>query len=374
MKYLIQSYSQLPITIVKGKGSFVWDKNNKKYLDFYGGHAVCIIGHSPKKVVAAINKQSQKLLFYSNIVRTLPQELIAKKLAETLLPEKYSLYFSNSGSEANETAIKIARKYTEKKHIISFTNSFHGRSITNLSVTGISSYHQFSPDLREHSTFAELGNIDSVKKALTKDTAAIICEPIQSMGGINMAAKKFYQELSSLCKKNNIVLIFDEIQTGLGRTGEFWFSDIVGVKPDIITCAKGLASGLPIGATIVKEKIANSIKSGEQGTTFGGGPVVCSAALATVQEIKKIKNVKEKSEYIKKTLTKNPAIKKIHGMGLLLGIELQNEQPELINKCLKQGLIIGNSSKKTVFRIMPPLNITYKEIDLFLKIFLNSLS
>ena len=252
MKYLINTYSQLPLEIVKGKGSFIWDKNGKKYLDFYGGHAVCIIGHCPKKVTKAIVSQSQKLLFYSNIVKTLPQEILAKILAQTLLPEKYQLYFSNSGSEANETAIKIARKHTGKNHIISFEDAFHGRSITNLSVTGIKSYHQFDPNLLNYTSFAKLGDINSVKKAFNKDTATVICEPIQSMGGINMADKKFYKELADFCKQNNLILIFDEIQTGLGRTGKFWFCDILGVKPDIITCAKGLASGLPISATIVK--------------------------------------------------------------------------------------------------------------------------
>lgn len=373
MKYLINTYSQLPLEIVKGKGSYIWDKKGKKYLDFYGGHAVCIIGHSPKKVIQAINKQSQKLIFYSNIVRTLPQESLAKILAETLLPEKYQLYFSNSGSEANETAIKIARRYTGKTHIISFEDAFHGRSITNLSITGIKSYHQFNPNLLDYTTFAKLGDIKSVIKAYAKDTAAIICEPIQSMGGINMANKKFYLELSKFCRKNNLVLIFDEIQTGLGRTGKFWFSDILGIKPDIITCAKGLASGLPISATIVKEKIANTIKNGEHGTTFGGGPAICSAAIATIKEIKKIKDVSEKSKYIKEKLQKHPSIEKVHGKGLLLGIEVKKEQPDLIKNCMKKGLIIGNSSKKNVFRIMPPLNINYKEINQFIKIFLTSL-
>lgn len=374
MKYLINTYSQLPLEIVKGKGSFIWDKSGKKYLDFYGGHAVCIIGHSPKKVTKAIAAQSQKLLFYSNIVKTLPQEILAKTLAQTLLPEKYQLYFSNSGSEANETAIKIARKHTGKTNIISFEDAFHGRSITNLAVTGIKSYHQFDPNLLSYTSFAKLGDINSVKNLYTRNTAAIICEPIQSMGGINMAEKKFYKELADFCKQNNLVLIFDEIQTGLGRTGKFWFSDILSVKPDIITCAKGLASGLPISATIVKEKIAMNIKNSEHGTTFGGGPVVCSAAIATIKEIKKIKDVTKKSQYIKTKLKQNPLVKKVHGEGLLLGIETTKEQPDLLNNCLKKGLIIGNSSKKTVFRIMPPLNINYKEINQFLKIFLTTLS
>lgn len=373
MSYLINTYSQLPITLVKGKGSYVWDKNGKKYLDFYGGHAVCIIGHSPKKVLEAIKKQSEQILFYSNIVKTKPQEILAKLLAETLLPEKYQIYLSNSGSEANEAALKIARKFTGKNHIISFKDSFHGRSTANLAITGIESYHQFSPDLKKYTNFAKLGDIDSVIKSFTKDTAAVICEPIQSIGGINMADKKFYQTLAKFCQSKNILLIFDEIQTGLGRTGKFWFCDYLGIKPDIITCAKGLASGLPISATITKEKIAKTIKINEHGTTFGGGPVVCSAAVATLKEIQKIKNVSEKSSYLKKELEKNLLIKKIHGKGLLLGIEIKNEQKNLVNDCLKKGLIIGTSKNANIYRLMPPINTTYKEINQFLKIFLSNI-
>lgn len=283
------------------------------------------------------------------------------------------MYFSNSGSEANEAAIKIARKHTGKTHIISFKNSFHGRSITNLAVTGLASYQQFKPDLNQFSSFANLGDMESVKKAYKKDTAAIICEPIQSIGGLNMANKKFYQELASFCQQKSILLIFDEIQTGLKRTGTFWFADTLNIKPDIITCAKGLASGLPIGATIVKEKIAKEIQNGEHGSTFGGGPLVCSAALATIKELQKIKNIKEKSLYLKQELQKKPAIKKVHGQGLLLGIELKKENPTLINTCLKNGLIIGNSNNKKIFRIMPALNINNKEIQLFLDLFLKSI-
>jgi len=337
MTSLINTYSKYPLKIVKGQDAYIWDANGKKYLDFYGAHAVCILGHSPKKVVKAITKQSETLLFYSNIVTTAPQE----KLAKALAPKNYKIFFSNSGSEANETAIKIARKYTNKKEIISFEGGFHGRSISNLSITGIKKYHQYSPNLDKFTKFAKLGDIASVKKQYNKDTAAIICEPIQSIAGMKMAEKKFYQELAKFCQEKNILLIFDEIQTGLGRTGTFWFHQELGIKPDIITSAKGLASGLPIGATIVKDKIAQTVKIGEHGSTFGGGPVPCAAALATISEIKKIlPTVKRKSDYLKSELAKNPKIKKIHGKGFLLGIELHNEDPQLIKKCLKNSLII----------------------------------
>lgn len=362
MSNLIASYSKYPLKIIKGQGSHVWDNKGKKYLDFYGGHAVCILGHCPKPVLKAIKEQSEKLLFYSNIVETEPQSKLAKLLTDTLKPEKYQVYFSNSGSEANETAIKIARKFTGKKHLISFENSFHGRSISNLGVTGINSYHQFEPNLDKYTTFAKLGDIKSVEKSYTKDTAAVICEAIQSIAGIKSAEKKFYTDLANFCKKKKILLIFDEIQTGLGRTGTFWFAQSLKINPDIITTAKGLASGLPIAATIVKTRISQTIKIGEHGSTFGGGPVPCSAAIATLQEIKKIKS---KHQELHTKLKKLGKIKKIHGQGMLIGIELYEKDETLINRCLKQGLIIGSSSDPTVFRLMPPLNISSKEIEEF---------
>ncbi|MFH1720565.1 MAG: aminotransferase class III-fold pyridoxal phosphate-dependent enzyme [Patescibacteria group bacterium] len=368
-KYMIQTYAKYPIEIVKGNGSFVWDKNGKKYLDFYGGHAVSIVGHCPKKVISAIKKQSDELLFYSNIFYTKPTILLAEKLAKTLAPKKYQVYFTNSGSEANETAIKIARKYLNKKHVIAFKNSFHGRSITSLGVTGIDSYHQFSPNLDKHTSFAKLGDMESVKACLKKDTAAVICEPIQSIGGVQMAEKAFYQELEKFCKANGILLIFDEVQTGLGRIGTFWFAQKAGVNPDIITCAKGIASGLPIACVLVKDFVSKTIKTGEHATTFGGGPVVCCAALATLDIILEkgfLKSVKEKSGYLKSGLLKLPNVSDVFGAGFLLGVKFVKPVPDLVEKCLSEGVIIGNSGEKDVFRLLPPITVSKKEIDLFL--------
>jgi acetylornithine/N-succinyldiaminopimelate aminotransferase len=371
-KYVIQTYSQYPIEIVKGSGSFVWDKEGKKYLDFYGGHAVSIVGHCPKKVVAAIKKQSSKLLFYSNIFHTKPAILLAEKLAKTLAPKKYQVYFTNSGSEANETAIKIARKFSNKKHIIAFKNSFHGRSITSLGVTGIDSYHQFSPNLDAYTSFAKLGDMESVKACLKSDTAAIICEPIQSIGGIQMADKSFYKALEKFCKDNGVLLIFDEVQTGLGRTGAFWFAQKIGVNPDIITCAKGIASGLPIACVLAKKSVSKTIKSGEYATTFGGGPVVCCAALATLDIILEegfLESVKERSEHLKSGLLKLPNVADVFGAGFLIGVKLSEANDDLTKKCLEQGIIIGSSGAKNVFRLLPPITASKKEIDLFLSKF-----
>ena len=371
-KSLIQTYKKYPIEIVKGNASYVWDSKGKKYLDLYGGHAVSIIGHCPKVVLNAINKQMHSLLFYSNIFYTKPATLLAEKLAETLYPEKYQVYFANSGSEANETAIKIVRRYTGKNHIVSFNNSFHGRSMTSLAVTGINSYQQFSPNHNLYTTFAELGSIESVELAINKNTAAVICEPIQSIAGVKMAKKSFYKKLEALCKKKKILLIFDEVQTGLGRTGNFWFSKSLGINPDVITTAKGLASGLPISAVLLKEKISKTIKAGEHASTFGGGPVVCSAALATISSILKkgfLQDVKDKSKYIKSKLLELPNVTELSGEGLLLGVHFKKPIPNLVKKCLNNGLIIGSSCDPFTIRLMPSLSINKKDIDLFLKIF-----
>lgn len=376
-RYLINTYAQYPIEIVKGRGSFVWDSNGKKYLDFYGGHAVCLLGHCFPPVVKAIAQQSQKLIFYSNIFTTAPAVLLAEKLTETLKPKSYQVYFTNSGSEANEAALKIARKHTGKKRIISFNNSFHGRGTTSLGVTGIESYHQYSPNLDAYTSFATLGDMQSVRAAWKPGTAAVICEPIQSIGGIIMATSAFYRALTKFCAQKNMLLIFDEVQTGLGRTGSFWFGESVRVFPDIITTAKGIAGGLPLAAVLVKKNISKTIKVGDHATTFGGGPVVCSAALATVESILQkgfLKSVASKDRTIRSKLSRHRLIARIRGKGLLLGIELRAPAPDLVKHCLKAGLIIATSMNKMVFRIMPPLTVTKSEIELFAKIFLQALS
>ena len=376
-EYLLQVYSKYPVTPVKGKGSYIWDENGKKYLDFYGGHAVCVLGHCPEKVVEAVCSQSKELLFYSNIFHTKPQADLACKLAKTLAPEKYQVYFANSGSEANETAIKIARKQTGKKHVISFKEAFHGRSITNLGVTGIDLYHKFNPNVDEFTYFAELGDMKSVEMISTDDVAAVICEPIQSVGGVNMAEKSFYVELAEYCKKHEILLIFDEVQTGMGRTGDFWFAQSVSVSPDIITTAKGLASGLPLSAVIVKKDVAEKVEVFDHATTFGGGPVACAAGLATVEIISTLgflAEIKENSKYLKEKLESVVQVESVFGQGFLLGFELEEEVLKLVQQCLDAGIIIGSSTKKGVYRLTPPINVSKKEIDEFIDILENVLS
>lgn len=368
--YQLPTYAKLPLTITKGKGAYVWDQNGKKYLDFYGGHAVALIGHCHPKLVSAIKKQLDKLIFYSNVVYNDQRSLAAEKLVK-LSPKQFaSVFFCNSGTEANETAIKMAKKYTGKDEIISFEGSFHGRSLGSVSVTGISSYKKQIGSLMPNVKFATFGDIKSVQKLISNNTAAIILEPIQSIAGINEAPISFYKQLEKLAKQKKIVLIFDEIQTGLGRVGSIFYSQLVGVSPDIITLAKGLAGGLPAGAVLSSKDITKSVQLNDQGSTFGGGPVICSAIFATLDIINDenlIENANKSGELLKKSLLNINHVASVSGKGLLLGIALDIPSLQVQSKLLQKGVITGTSANKNVLRIMPPLNISNIEINLFIK-------
>lgn len=374
---MIDTYAKYPVELVKGKGSKVWDSKGKEYLDFYGGHAVCLVGHCPPTVVEAITKQANTLIFYSNVFSTEPAINLAEKLAHTLAPHEYQVFFANSGSEANETALKIARRHTEKNHIISFKGSFHGRGAGPLAVTGIDHYHQFEPNLDKYTTFVDYGDLDAVRKAWTPDTAGVICEAIQSIGGIVMAAPEFYKGLETLCNEKSGMLIMDEVQTGLGRTGSYWFSRTMDITPGIITTAKGIAAGLPLSAVLVKKEISAAIKVGDHATTFGGGPVPCAAGCAVLDLVSQhgfLKEVQEKERHIRARLEGFPSIRAIRGKGLLLGIEMNTPFPKLVARCLEAGIIISTSDNPNVFRIMPPLTTSMAEIDKFADILLKVLS
>jgi len=369
-KYQLPTYQKFPLVINKGKGCYVWDENENKYLDFYGGHAVALVGHCHPAIIKAVSKQLDKLIFYSNVVYNQQRALAAKSLINLTKGKFASVFFCNSGTEANETALKLANKYTKKDEIISFIGSFHGRTIGSLSITGLEKYHKEVGSLMPNVKFAQLGNIESVRKLITKNTAAIILEPIQSIGGINEANPKFYIELKQLCLKNNIVLIFDEMQTGLGRTGKLFYGDHYQIVPDIITIAKGVAGGLPAGIVFVSKKILESVKVNDQGSTFGGGPVICAAIVATIKTIEEkhlADNANKLGNLLIKETSKLPHVIKVHGKGLLLGIELNIPAKKVQIELLNKKIITGTSSNPQVLRIMPPLIITKNETLLFIK-------
>ncbi|EKE15156.1 MAG: hypothetical protein ACD_12C00126G0004 [uncultured bacterium] len=369
-KYQLLTYEKFPLVINKGKGCYVWDENGEKYLDFYGGHAVALVGHCHPAVVKAVSKQLKELIFYSNVVYNPQRAIAAKSLIELTNGKFTNVFFCNSGTEANETALKLAKKYTQKDEIISFIGSFHGRTIGSLSITGFEKYHKDIGSLMSNVKFAQLGNIESVKKLITDNTAAVILEPIQSIAGINEAPSDFYIQLKQLCEEKSIVLIFDEVQTGLGRTGKMFYGDHYKITPDIITLAKGISGGLPAGAVLVSKKILDSVKLNDQGSTFGGGPVICAAIIAVVKIIKDqhlVKNTNKLGNLLIKEINKLPHVIKVNGKGLLLGIELDVAAKKIQLGLLSKKIITGTSSNPQVLRIMPPLIITKNETLLFIK-------
>ncbi len=369
-KYQLPTYHKFPLAVEKGKGAYVWDEKGQKYLDFYGGHVVALLGHCHEAVIKAVNSQMKKLIFYSNAVYNSMRAKAAKSLVN-LAPEAFSsVFFCNSGTEANETALKLAKKFTGKDEIISFEGSFHGRTIGSLSVTGLKKYKENAGSIISKVKFAAFGDIDTVKKLITDDTAAIILEPVQSIAGVCEASGKFYQQLRKITKETGIVLIFDEVQTGLGRTGKMFFGEHFGIMPDMLTLAKGLAGGLPAGAVLVSGKIAGSVEYGDQGCTFGGGPVVCAAILATLEAIQKEKlceNAGRTGKILKRKLVLLPHVEKVTGEGLLLGIRLDIPAKEVQSKLLKKFILTGTSDDPNVLRLMPPLIISKKETEIFLK-------
>ena len=368
-KYQLPTYEKFPLVINKGKGCYVWDEKGNKYLDFYGGHAVALVGHCHPAIVKAVSEQLKKLIFYSNVVYN-PQRAVAAKLLVELSKGKFaSVFFCNSGTEANETALKLAKKFTKKDGIISFIGSFHGRTIGSLSITGFEKYHKDIGSLMPNVKFAQLGNIESVKKLVTNNTATIILEPIQSIAGINEAPSDFYIQLKQLCEEKGIVLIFDEVQTGLGRTGKMFYGEHYKITPDIITLAKGIAGGLPAGAVLVSKKVLTSVKLNDHGSTFGGSPVICEAIIATIQIIKQKKlvgNAHKMGQILIKEITKLPHIIKVHGKGMLLGIELDIPAKLVQTILLKEKIITGTSANSKILRLMPPLIITEQDTQLFI--------
>jgi len=368
-EYIMPTYSKLPLVFVKGKGSRLWDIHHKVYLDFFPGWGVGSLGHCHPKVMQAVRDQVSKLIFIPNNYYHLPQARLAKELVYRAFPAK--VFFCNSGAEANEAAIKFSRKFGQGRYeIITFENSFHGRTLATLAATGQKKYQQGFLPLPEGFKTVKFNDLEATKSAITDKTIAIMLELIQGEGGINIAEKNFVFALRKLCDEKKLLLIIDEVQTGLGRTGEWFCYQNYGITPDIMTLAKALGGGLPIGAMLVKKEIADILGPGEHASTFGGGPVICKAALAVLKAIQKeklITNVKKQSEYLFSKLynlkNKYPLIKEVRGMGLMIGIELNQEGKNIVEKCQEFGLLI-NCTHQNVLRLMPALNITKKEINL----------
>jgi acetylornithine/succinyldiaminopimelate/putrescine aminotransferase len=369
-QYQVATYKKFPFVIERGEDVWVYTTSGERYLDLYGGHAVVSTGHSHPRVVRAIAQQAGRLIFYSNLVYNDTRARSAKRLVEVAPPLLSKTFFCNSGTEANENALKISRKLTGREKILSFEGSFHGRTPGSLAATGLPKYREgISPMLAGHA-YAPFGDLEAVEKMIDEETAAVILEPIQSMGGVRMAAPEFYQALRELCDRAGAMLIYDEVQTGIGRTGEFFFAGRFGVTPDMVTVAKGIASGVPMGAVLMTEMIADEIKTGDLGTTFGGGPLACAALEATIAVIhdeRLLENVRLNAEYLFGALGELESVEEVRGLGYLIGIKFKGESAKPYQQgLLERKIITGLADDASVLRLLPPLTLRRPEIDLFL--------
>jgi acetylornithine aminotransferase/acetylornithine/N-succinyldiaminopimelate aminotransferase len=372
-RYQLATYKKMPIVAERGAGVWLFTSDGERYLDLYGGHAVAGTGHSHPHVVAAIAAQAEKLLFYSNLVYSEARARAAEKLVSVAPPSLSKAFFCNSGTEANENAMRMARLATGRDNVITFSGGFHGRTADSISATFLGKYRELGkPNVPGHLA-AEFGNIESVRALADETVAAIMLEPIQSMAGVNVASPEFFFELRNLCDERGIVLIYDEVQTGVGRTGDWFFAGSEAgarVVPDIITLAKALGSGIPVGACLVSEKIGASIKENDLGTTFGGGMIAMAAVNATLEAIENdglLANVKTVEAHLRQRLAEVPAIAGVRGRGFLLGLEFREKAATVHQALLDRRIITGTSSDPKVLRLLPPLCLSTEEVDLFVE-------
>ncbi|KAF8392943.1 hypothetical protein HHK36_021183 [Tetracentron sinense] len=377
-RVLVGTYARAPIVLSRGKGCKLYDVEGREYLDLTSGIAVNALGHGDPDWLNAVIEQAHTLTHVSNVYYSLPQVELAERLVDCSFADR--VFFSNSGTEANEAAIKFARKFQRFLHpdekqpateFISFTNSFHGRTMGALALTSKEQYRSPFQPVMPGVTFLEYGNIQSAKELIQHGkTAAVFVEPIQGEGGIYSASKEFLQFLRSACDDIGALLVFDEVQCGLGRTGYLWAHEAFGVVPDIMTLAKPLAGGLPIGAVLVTERVASAINYSDHGSTFAGGPLVCNAALAVLNKISKpgfLAGVSKKGQYLKELLMQklgeNSHVKEVRGLGLIVGVELDLPASKLVDACRNSGLLILTAGKGNVLRLVPPLVITEQELE-----------
>jgi predicted acetylornithine/succinylornithine family transaminase len=370
-KYLIGNYTRYPVCLVRGEGSWVWDAEGNRYLDFFPGWGCGILGHCPPRVVEAVRDQIATLIHVPNTWYTEPQALLAQALSERT-GWGGQCFFCNSGTEANEAAIKLARlngKSKGKYKIITFTNSFHGRTMGALSATAQPKYHAGVEPLLPGFLYAPFGDLDAVAKLIDGETAAIMLEPIQGEGGINLPPAGFLEGLRQLCDQHGLLLIFDEVQTGMGRTGTWYAHQHWNVIPDIVTLAKAVAGGVALGGLVAKPEVAEKLKPGTHAATFGGNPIACRAALATIatfEEEDLLERAVQVGERFRTHFTRLkeqcPRITDIRVKGTMIGVQLATEGAPIVQQALERGLLI-NCTHATVLRLLPAVNISDEQID-----------
>jgi acetylornithine aminotransferase len=372
-KYLMQTYARQPISIVRGRGSKVYDMEGREYVDFVGGIAVNILGHAHPDLVQAIQRQAAQVIHASNLYYTEPQVKLAQMLVDHSFADR--VFFCNSGAEANEAAIKLARRYGHEKHgpdrfeIITMKNSFHGRTLATITATGQEKVQKGFEPLMPGFAYAPFNDVGAIQAMITGRIAAIMLEPVQGEGGVHVADREYLKNLRDLCTQNDILLIFDEVQTGMGRTGTLFAYEQLGVQPDIMTLAKGLGGGMPIGACLAKESVAAAFTPGVHASTFGGNPLACAAALAVCRvllEGRVLDQAKRMGEYLAKGLAdckdRHRAVRDVRGLGLLQGMELDLDARTVVTDALARGVLI-NAANERVLRFVPPLVITQRDID-----------
>lgn len=383
-KYVMNTYGRLPMALVKGEGSWVWDADGKKYLDFVGGLAVNSLGHCHPQVVEAISQQSKKMLHCSNLYWIEPQIELAKILVEQSGLDK--VFFCNSGAEANESAIKLARKYAktkwgdEKYEIITMKQSFHGRTLATLTATGQDKFHKGFAPLPQGFKYVPFNDIEAFKDAISPNTCAVLLEPVQGEGGVYEAEHEYLEKVKQVCEDNNMLLIFDEVQCGLGRTGKWFAYEHYGITPHILSLAKALAGGVAIGAMLAREEVASGFQPGDHASTFGGNPLACAAGVAAMTAVEKeniLDNVNKVSSYFKEQLIalqeEFKMIEDIRGKGLIIGVELGKDAGNIVDYCRDQGLLINCIGGK-ILRFLPPLNTTTDQVDICINILKQALS
>jgi len=374
-KYIMNTYDRYPVVLKKGRGMKVWSYDDKEYLDFVAGVAVNCLGHCHPKIVVALQKQSQRLLHTSNLYHIEPQVKLAKLLAEHSFADR--VFFCNSGAEANEAAIKLSRKYAkehrgpDRYEIITAHGSFHGRTLATLSATGQERFHKGFEPLVPGFIHVPFNDTGAIKDAITKHTCAVMLEPIQGEIGVKMPSEGYFKEVRQLCDEHGLLLILDEVQTGIGRTGKLFAYEHFGITPDIMTLAKALGGGVAIGAMLAKEAVAASFQPGSHASTFGGNPLACAAAIVTIETILEdgfiLDNCRRMGDYLRNGLEglkrEFPSIiAEIRGKGLIIGMELTKECNSVVKACLNRGVLV-NCTAGNVMRFMPPLIVQEKDID-----------
>lgn len=370
--YILHTYGRVDAALVKGKNARAWDVEGKEYIDFTAGIGVNVLGYSDPEWASAVSQQAGEIQHMCNYYYCPQNTALAEELSKASGMAK--AFFCNSGAEANECAVKVARKYGEKRgayKIITLENSFHGRTLTTLAATGQEGFHKDFLPLTEGFLYAQAGDLSSVEKLMDDSVCAVLIEMVQGEGGVIPMEESFVQGLSKLCQEKDVLLMVDEVQTGIGRTGTFYAYQGYGVQPDVVTSAKALAGGLPIGACLVSEKLGDILQPGMQGSTFGGNPLACAGARVVLRRVNDpafLESVKEKGAYLKERLEAMPQVEYVRGRGMMLGVKLkERDAHDVLVECAKQGLLILTA--KELVRFLPPLTITQEDMDQGLAIF-----